>query len=83
MDGIEPEKITEYKESLSNVEGIAAVNDVKARVSGNKMILDVTVTLNTDLTSREKTEAIDKAKTLMKKQHNSLITLMETRLPLE
>ena len=82
-DGIEPEKIEEYKQSLSDVSEIAKVHDVKARVSGNKVIMDISVILQDEATSEEATKVVKKIKTLMKEQHASFITTVETNPPIE
>ncbi|MFG6116869.1 cation diffusion facilitator family transporter [Halobacillus sp. SY10] len=76
-DGIDPEKIHQYKESLSDIQEIEKVNDVKARVSGNKVILDVSVSLQPDLSIKEMTHVTEEIKELMHKQHNSLMTFVE------
>ncbi|UOR12104.1 cation transporter dimerization domain-containing protein [Halobacillus amylolyticus] len=76
-DGIDPEEISQYKESLSDVQEIVKVNDVKARVSGNKVIIDVAITLQSDLTIKEMTHVSEKIKELMQQQHNSLMTFVE------
>ncbi|UOQ93971.1 cation diffusion facilitator family transporter [Halobacillus shinanisalinarum] len=78
-DGIDPEKIRQYKESISDVQEIVKVNDVKARVSGNKVIIDVAVTLQSDLPIKEMTQVSEKIKELMQKQHNSLMTFVEIK----
>ncbi|WP_455566730.1 cation transporter dimerization domain-containing protein [Planomicrobium okeanokoites] len=57
------------------------VHDVKARVSGNQVIIDVSVTLQSGLNGKENIHAIEKVKELMKQRHNSLMTLVETKPP--
>ncbi len=78
-DGIDPEKIRQYKESISDVQEIVKVNDVKARVSGNKVIIEVVVTLQSDSTIKEMSHVSEKIKELMQKQHNSLMTFVEIK----
>ncbi|UOR14167.1 cation diffusion facilitator family transporter [Halobacillus amylolyticus] len=78
-DGIDPEKIRQYKESISDVQEIVKVNDVKARVSGNKVIIEVAVTLQSDSTIKEMSHVSEKIKELMQKQHNSLMTFVEIK----
>ncbi|WP_165850193.1 cation diffusion facilitator family transporter [Planomicrobium okeanokoites] len=80
-DGIDPKKIIEYKETLAEVQEIMQVHDVKARVSGNQVIIDVSVTLQSGLNGKENIHAIEKVKELMKQRHNSLMTLVETKPP--
>ncbi|WP_079524901.1 MULTISPECIES: cation diffusion facilitator family transporter [Halobacillus] len=77
-DGINPDDIQKYKETISNIDEVESVKDIKARTSGSKVIIDVAITLPPNLTVKEVTHIVNKIKELTKEKHDSLVTLVET-----
>lgn len=49
MDGVEPGLIGEIEEASAGVEGVQAVNKVRARWLGHRLLTDVSVTVDRDL----------------------------------
>jgi cation diffusion facilitator family transporter len=69
-DGFDEHILNEYKKEISLVQGVRKVADVKARMLGNEIILDVTIQVDPQLNVVKSHEIADRIEAIMKEQHN-------------
>ncbi|WP_306465183.1 cation diffusion facilitator family transporter [Thermaerobacillus caldiproteolyticus] len=69
-DGFDEQALTTYKQQISTIEGVRRVADVKARMVGNQVILDVTIHVDPNLTVVKSHEIADEVERMMKEQHD-------------
>jgi cation diffusion facilitator family transporter len=69
-DGFDEQALTTYKREIATIHGVKHVADVKARMLGNQVILDVTIHVDPDLTVAKSHEIADEVERMMKKLHN-------------
>jgi cation diffusion facilitator family transporter len=62
MDGIEPEKVDEITRVARAVPGIEEVNSVRARWQGHTIAVDLLVTVDEDLTTRQSHAILEKVR---------------------
>jgi len=69
-DGFDERALTRYGREIAAIDGVKRVSDVKARMVGNQIILDVTIHVAADLTVAESHEIADEVEKMMKQQHH-------------
>ncbi|MBB5323006.1 cation diffusion facilitator family transporter [Anoxybacillus tepidamans] len=69
-DGFDEQALTTYEQEIAAIEGVKHVSDVKARMVGNQVILDVTICVDADLTVAKSHEIADEVERMMKQQHH-------------
>jgi cation diffusion facilitator family transporter len=69
-DGFDEHILNEYKKEIALVQGVQKVADVKARMLGNEIILDVTIQVDPQLNVVKSHEIADRIEAVMKEQHN-------------
>lgn len=69
-DGFDEQTLTTYEREIAAIEGVKHVSDVKARMVGNQVILDVTICVDADLTVAKSHEIADEVERMMKQQHH-------------
>jgi cation diffusion facilitator family transporter len=69
-DGFDEEKLRQYKQEISKIPGVEQVTDVKARMLGNKVMLDVTVQVSPHLNVVKSHEIADCIEMFMQKHHD-------------
>ncbi|MCZ0755697.1 cation diffusion facilitator family transporter [Anoxybacillus sp. J5B_2022] len=69
-DGFDERALTRYEREIAAIDGVKRVSDVKARMVGNQIILDVTIHVAADLTVAESHEIADEVEKMMKQQHH-------------
>lgn len=73
-DGFDEQALTTYEQEIASVNGVKRVSDVKARMVGNQIILDVTIHVAADLTVAQSHEIADEIEKMMKNQHHIEMT---------
>lgn len=68
-DGFDEEKLLEYKRVIESVPGVKSVRDLKARVQGNHILLDVTVKVDPSLSVVKSHFIADQIEEMMEKVH--------------
>ncbi|MBD1382229.1 cation diffusion facilitator family transporter [Metabacillus arenae] len=69
-DGFEPGDLDKFHETILSVENVKEIKELKARSHGNKILLDVTILVDSGLTVKESHEATDKIEERLEKEHN-------------
>ncbi|GGJ66076.1 cation diffusion facilitator family transporter [Anoxybacillus voinovskiensis] len=69
-DGFDEQALTAYEQEIASINGVKRVSDVKARMVGNQIILDVTIHVAADLTVAESHEIADEIEKMMKNQYH-------------
>ena len=64
-DGFDEEKLSEYKQVIESVPGVKSVRDLKARMQGNHILLDVTVKVDPSLSVVKSHFIADKIEEMM------------------
>ncbi|AEH47734.1 cation diffusion facilitator family transporter [Parageobacillus thermoglucosidasius] len=73
-DGFDEHILTTYKHEIATVDGVKNVADIKARMLGNYVILEVTIHVDPHLTVVKSHEIADEVERLMKQHHNIAAT---------
>jgi cation diffusion facilitator family transporter len=68
-DGFDEEKLMEYKQVIESVPGVKSVRDLKARMQGNHILLDVTVKVDPSLSVVKSHFIADKIEEMMEEVH--------------
>lgn len=68
-DGFDEDKMGEYKEAVKAITGVNDVKDLRARMHGNDVVLDVTVTVNPDLSVVRSHEIADEIEEELETKH--------------
>jgi cation diffusion facilitator family transporter len=68
-DGFDEDKLLEYKRVIESVSGVKSVRDLKARMQGNQVLLDVTVKVDPSLSVMKSHFIADKIEALMEESH--------------
>jgi cation diffusion facilitator family transporter len=68
-DGFEEEKLMEYKEAIESVSGVNRVADLRARMQGNHVLIDVTVKVDPSLSVVKSHFIADEIEEKMKKKY--------------
>ncbi|MED4271777.1 cation diffusion facilitator family transporter [Geobacillus stearothermophilus] len=69
-DGFDERKLAIYRQEIAAVSGVRDVADIKARMLGNDVVLEVTIRVDSQLTVVKSHEIADEVERLMKKRHN-------------
>jgi cation diffusion facilitator family transporter len=69
-DGFDEKMLNEYKNEIASISGVQNVADIKARMLGNVIVLDVTIQVDPNLNVIKSHEIADKIELFMKEQHN-------------
>ncbi|GLH62422.1 cation diffusion facilitator family transporter [Parageobacillus sp. G301] len=69
-DGFDEHMLTTYKQEIEAIDGVKNVSDIKARMLGSYVVLDVTIHVDPHLTVVKSHEIADEVERLMKKRHN-------------
>lgn len=68
-DGFDEEKLLEYKQVIESVPGVKSVRDLKARMQGNHILLDVTVKVDPSLSVVKSHFIADQIEEMMEEVH--------------
>ncbi|MDQ0247129.1 cation diffusion facilitator family transporter [Bacillus fengqiuensis] len=68
-DGFDEEKLLEYKQVIESVPGVKSVRDLKARIQGNHILLDVTVKVDPSLSVVKSHFIADQIEEMMEEVH--------------
>jgi cation diffusion facilitator family transporter len=68
-DGFDQRKLDVFKSTIERTPGVEALGDLKARVHGNQVLLDVTIQVNEELSIAEGHEISEKVEDRMMKKH--------------
>ncbi|TYR79055.1 cation transporter [Priestia megaterium] len=68
-DGFDEEQLLHYKEAIAQITGVNEVNDVKARMLGNHVVLDVTVRVDPHLNVIKSHEIADEIEQMMNDEY--------------
>ena len=68
-DGFDDQELEEYKQTIVLVDGVNEVKDVRARMHGNLVLLDVTVAVDSELNVMESHDISEEIEAVMKDQH--------------
>ncbi|MBG9811033.1 transporter [Bacillus endophyticus] len=68
-DGFDEDKMGEYKEAVKAITGVNDVKDLRARMHGNDVVLDVTVTVNPELSVVRSHEIADEIEEELETKH--------------
>jgi cation diffusion facilitator family transporter len=69
-DGFDEQTLTAYKHEIAAIDGVKDVADIKARMLGNDIVLEVTIHVDPYLTVVKSHEIADEVERLMKKRYN-------------
>jgi cation diffusion facilitator family transporter len=69
-DGFDEEKLRQYKQEISEIPGVEQVTEVKARMLGNEVILDVTIQVSPHLNVVKSHEIADCIEVFMQEKHD-------------
>ncbi|MES0856430.1 cation diffusion facilitator family transporter [Geobacillus sp. G4] len=69
-DGFDEQQLAVYKDEIAAVSGVRDVADIKARMLGNDIVLEVTIRVDSHLTVAKSHEIADKVERLMRNRHN-------------
>ncbi|WP_394219925.1 cation diffusion facilitator family transporter [Halobacillus trueperi] len=69
-DGYDEEEIEHIRESISDHPDVWAVKDVKARMQGNKTLVEATIHVNPDITVQEGHDITDEVEERLEKEKN-------------
>ncbi|WLR52833.1 cation diffusion facilitator family transporter [Bacillus tianshenii] len=69
-DGFDEKKMKEYEQTISEIDGVMKVEDVKARMQGNDVILDATIKVDPSLNVIESHEIADDIEQTLKEEHH-------------
>jgi cation diffusion facilitator family transporter len=68
-DGFDEGKLEVFKSTIEKTPGVESIGDIKARVHGNQVLIDVTIQVNDGLSIAEGHEISDKVEAQMQKKH--------------
>lgn len=70
-DGFDnPENLAKYKQTIQKIHGVKHIADLKARIHGNRIFLDVTIHVDPDLSIKEGHDIADKIELKMRRKHH-------------
>ncbi|MFB5678629.1 cation diffusion facilitator family transporter [Paenibacillus terreus] len=69
-DGFDENQLSDLRSTIARTPGVEAIRDVKARVHGNHVLVDVVIEVKPDLSIIEGHQISDKIEERMKKAHN-------------
>lgn len=69
-DGFDEQRLTAYKREIAAISGVKDVADIKARMLGNDIVLEVTIHVDPHLTVAKSHEIADEVERLMKNRYN-------------
>ena len=69
-DGFDEQQLAVYKDEIAAVSGVRDVADIKARMLGNDIVLEVTIRVDSHLTVAKSHEIADEVERLMRNRHN-------------
>ncbi|MFD3450022.1 cation diffusion facilitator family transporter [Microbacteriaceae bacterium 4G12] len=68
-DGIDPDKIAQYKETIASVPGVYEILDIKARMYGNKTYVDITIAVQASMDVAHSHRITDQIEEKLAKEH--------------
>jgi cation diffusion facilitator family transporter len=68
-DGFDEGKLVVFKSTIERTPGVESIGDIKARVHGNQVLIDVTIHVNDELSIAEGHKISDKVEHRMQKKH--------------
>lgn len=71
-DGFEENRLMDLRSTIARTQGVEGIKDMKARVHGNHVLVDVVVEVDPDLTVMEGHQISDSIEERMRKLHNIL-----------
>ncbi|GAF10489.1 cobalt-zinc-cadmium resistance protein [Paenibacillus pini JCM 16418] len=69
-DGFDQDELRDLRSTIARIPGVEAINDVKARVHGNHVLVDVVIAVDPTLSIIEGHEISDKVEERMHNLHN-------------
>ncbi|MEK3733446.1 MULTISPECIES: cation diffusion facilitator family transporter [Paenibacillus] len=69
-DGFDENRLSDLKESIARTPGVEGIKDVKARIHGNHVLVDVVIEVDPELSVREGHHISDLIEEKMEKLHN-------------
>lgn len=69
-DGFDESKLRVFKSTIERTPGVASIGDLKARVHGNQVLVDVTIHVNEELSIAEGHHISDEVEDRMLKKHH-------------
>nr|WP_205185990.1 cation diffusion facilitator family transporter [Metabacillus iocasae] len=82
-DGFNQEELTKYEETITEIEGVNAVKDLKGRMQGNHVMLEVTVMVDPHLNVVKSHEIADHIEETMNEDHKINMTLVHIEPDME
>ncbi|MFX3623201.1 MAG: cation diffusion facilitator family transporter [Ectobacillus sp.] len=71
-DGIDPERIQEYKQTVLSINGVNKVVDIKARLYGNEAFVDITIEVDAHMDVTESHRITDQVEWKLQTEHGIL-----------
>lgn len=68
-DGFDETKLEEFKETIEQTPGVEYIADIKARIHGNQVLVDVTIHVNEELSIAEGHDISDSVENRMLQEH--------------
>ncbi|GIP24417.1 putative transporter YeaB [Paenibacillus sp. J22TS3] len=69
-DGFDENELHDFRSSIARIPGVEALKDVKARVHGNHVLVDVVIEVDPELSVTESHEISDRIEERMSERHN-------------
>ncbi|NJJ42270.1 cation diffusion facilitator family transporter [Paenibacillus apii] len=69
-DGFDENRLLDLRSTIERIPGVEGIKDVKARIHGNQVLVDVVVEVDADLTVMEGHEISDSIEERMHRKHN-------------
>ncbi|MEF2246127.1 cation diffusion facilitator family transporter [Paenibacillus sp. IITD108] len=69
-DGFNKEELSSLSVTIAKTEGVKKIKDIKARIHGSKVLLDVIVLVDSDLSLKESHRICDEIERRMRRKHN-------------
>lgn len=69
-DGFDERKLEKYYHTIKEINGVTRVVDLRARMNGNEIFLDVTIKVDSDLSVSKSHDITDQIEERMKNEHN-------------
>lgn len=69
-DGFDEKELRDIRSTISRIEGVEVIKDLKARVHGNHVLVDVVIEVNPELTVKESHDISDRVEERMRNLEN-------------
>ncbi|RXZ81569.1 cation transporter [Paenibacillaceae bacterium] len=74
-DGFDEEQLRELRASIERVQGVRTIKDIKARVHGSNVLIDVIVLVDAQLSLIESHRISDEIESKMEAKHNNILSI--------